>query len=755
MKKFIKLFALLSLFNCFTISSCKSSVSSGETVSSSSYSSTSVTYKLEIKNSDSYSVSFNQYDSFSIENTLAISRSKYRNDVFINSTLLPSNAYSFEYTVGGNTISLNEGDILSYVGEFTVSIVDNDSQFNSLPATFTMKVNAISDIKQTLTLTEGLKTEYAVAEAFDYYNISATYTRSFTTVDGKSVTQDTSLTYNDLDITIDGENAKYYSFTELKDNMTVKVTYICPDETELNASYSIKCSTDNEYDTKTMSITFINSNKTTTDGDKGYYEPSEVTTNTMKDYSNYSYSSWKYTPSTGNVNMLVVPIILPGDSVLEDTKAANLASLEKGFNGDDCSFESLKTYYQKASYNQLNFSSTFTDVLNVSSELQSYPSYNRYKNINGSSSSSDIESLVEDASSWALDWVENSSDYSISDYDSDKDGCIDGIWFIYLGHEQDSSTTLYWAFTSSTGETGTVEDPIVNIYGWCGMDFFNQDANQNVDTHTLIHETGHMLGLSDYYSYSYSGYSPLGTIDMMDHNVGDLNPYSKLVLGWIKPYIVYGSNVTLNIKSSQFKDNIIIFAYDDKEYSKDDNNLVKFNVFDEYMILDYYTPTNLNTPIYYEPYSVSTLSGAGCRLYHVDNRLGYLTTSARGGSSFKLLDDPDEFWKTSDKKLYQVISNSESGTRAESALGLSKDADYFDEIRWISADGKKLNEYTTVSTFPFGPNKKVTYPATNDSLFTVDGVSTFSISAFESQFNNSTFDNKKTCSYSFTINSIE
>ena len=50
-----------------------------------------------------------------------------------------------------------------------------------------------------------------------------------------------------------------------------------------------------------------------------------------------------------------------------------------------------------------------------------------------------------------------------------------------------------------------------------------------VDAHTYIHEMGHMLGLPDYYDYSFKS-SPTGMYDMQDNNVGDHNPFSKMHL---------------------------------------------------------------------------------------------------------------------------------------------------------------------------------------------------------------------------------
>ena len=64
-----------------------------------------------------------------------------------------------------------------------------------------------------------------------------------------------------------------------------------------------------------------------------------------------------------------------------------------------------------------------------------------------------------------------------------------------------------------------------------------------VDAHTFIHETGHLLGLDDYYDYNdYRGAKGgLYGADMMDNNIGDHGSVNKLLLGWIEPTVVCGA----------------------------------------------------------------------------------------------------------------------------------------------------------------------------------------------------------------------
>ena len=63
----------------------------------------------------------------------------------------------------------------------------------------------------------------------------------------------------------------------------------------------------------------------------------------------------------------------------------------------------------------------------------------------------------------------------------------------------------------------------------------HQPSNTEEGARTLIHETGHVLGLPDYYSALEQSFeNGIRTYDMMEQNVGDFNGFSKWLLGWIE-----------------------------------------------------------------------------------------------------------------------------------------------------------------------------------------------------------------------------
>ena len=750
MNKFFKNLStiFLSIFFLFSCSNRSSASDSSSEISNSGE------YKIEVFSLPQ--LSYDRFDTFSASD-MQVNVVKYTDGIKTMSVRLNSVSLYIN--------ELNEYITSSYVfkeiGDFTVTVSDNlsaqekirlfDNQEKNIQSTsFTIHVDDVTDYTSSFTVDMSkVLDEYELYTSFNYQDISGTYYYSYTNKNQKRLDKKLNLTYQDLNIYIDSKNAKGFVFEKPSANYKLEIEYIDFYSTHLKKEKNITVTGSTVYDTKKMTVHFTNENKETS-ADKGYYTPDEIKTNSITTFNDMNCYNQRFTPSTGNVNMLIIPLILPGDTVTKEEEEKYRKDIVKAFSQDDCSFYSLKDYYYKSSYGKLNLDFTFSPTCDVVTDLEFSSGYHLYKEINKLDPSSSnlhyaITNIVYDATEWAINKMSKRG----SEFDSNKDGAIDGVWFMYMGHEKDSNNTLYWAFSSSTSRLGTDVAPAVNTYGWCGTSFLYDDPMQNVDTHVLIHETGHMLGLSDYYSYSYSGYSPLGKIDMMDNNVGDHNPFSKILLGWSKPYVVYGNDVTLSINTSSLKnDSIILFAYDDKTYKKDTDGKVIFNIYDEYMLLDYYYPIKLNSSVLYTTYNVKTVSLEGGRLYHVDNRL-----AKKENSVYSMLGDPDDILSLdSSVKIEKVINNSEAGSRSESnAYSLPALMDHFDELRWISADGRFHSEVPSYTLFG-----KINNIANENSIFTTEkNRNTFSLSLHKNQFVNGTLNIQKECSYSFTIESIE
>lgn len=324
-------------------------------------------------------------------------------------------------------------------------------------------------------------------------------------------------------------------------------------------------------------------------------------------------------PSTASrenpANILVVPVEF-SDVTFDDAYGVEngeeriKSELEIAFNGtaeETNYWESVTSYFEKSSFGNLNFNFDVTDV--VSLDVSTDDVLERR---------TDVETIVSDAFE---SMKSNNSELDFTKYDYDSDGLMDGIWFIYSAPDYGTDPSYYdyassfWAYvTYFLYPEVDLESPNLCTYGWASYDFMYQKGGDRIDAHTFIHETGHLLGLNDYYDYTNTR-SPLGLYDMQDCNVGDHNVWTKTALGRIDPIIIDTSeNIPAKVHLNPRENGGAIFITNDYSGS----------VFDEYLVLELYTPNGLNeldSTTAYDPYYGRMPQESGVKLYHVDARL--------------------------------------------------------------------------------------------------------------------------------------
>lgn len=347
----------------------------------------------------------------------------------------------------------------------------------------------------------------------------------------------------------------------------------------------------------------------------------------------------------GDVKALVVPVELKNYSAdkLPAGREGTKEDIEKAIFGGDSSedpemaWESLHTFYYKSSYGQCNITGTVTDWYYIDLTPTEF------------SKTYGTDSLVAEISDYYRKG-EGKDQINLDEYDANNDGFVDLLLMVYscpTGADNLSDST-FWAYTTqhsnptAKDESGNptqeaLDNPFFSRYWWASYTFMYEDGyyengvhkswtntqiknnEAKIDTHTFIHESGHGLGLADYYSYDYDGGAPMGGVDMMDNNVGDHNAYSKALMGWISPYVPTGdAKITLRPFETS-GDAIIIPAREAnwKEHS--------YSLLDEYYIIQYDTPEGLayddgldayagNYPVYYNV--------PGVRILHTDSRIG-------------------------------------------------------------------------------------------------------------------------------------
>ena len=256
--------------------------------------------------------------------------------------------------------------------------------------------------------------------------------------------------------------------------------------------------------------------------------------------------------------------------------------------------------------------------------------------------------------------LEASDEYvDYASFDKNGDGYIDGVEVVYTtqnstpgmsGTADAGSSGLWWNFTTNTGASPNVASPKAHRIFWTRYDYVTNnyyvkeaqgDPENNipaqgqvwegkaVDAHTIIHETGHMMGAPDYYSYDRTE-GPAGQVDMMDNNVGDHNAYTKMIYNWVAPRVVDGSsdNFTITLKSFTETGDFLLVKPTADPWNE--------TPYDEYLMLQYYTPTGLNekdSTGYPEWSNATSASGSaayghggtyeypGLQVFHVDTRV--------------------------------------------------------------------------------------------------------------------------------------
>lgn len=430
-------------------------------------------------------------------------------------------------------------------------------------------------------------------------------------------------------------------------------------------------------------------------------------------------------PSLGDANLLVIPVHLPGGNEYKTDKVKS--DIEKVFFGDkddsSLGFKSVKQYYSEASYGKFNLSGTVTDWFDATTLVSDV------KDITSGTYGTIVNKILRGA----VDWASSSQGINLKDFDNNEDGNIDGVYLVYdhldwttenyIQHESnpqfDSSTLnqAFWNFTYWDFYSESKNDkPSTSGFSWSSFDMMYTsycERNKNdtpdlsdlskikLDSHTFIHEFGHLLGLEDYYSSSDSSYHPAGESTMMDQNIGDLDSYSKMLLGWVTPYVVYGtSEITITNVSKNSGNSVIVIPSNYAEISQSVEDAIKgnridkfrytFNPFSEYLMIDLYTPDGNNEQDTYGPYVFDRSAMAnkvGVRIYHIDSRIFKCkVVDYMGGQKLAYVDGYvwDGQMLADDEAILMPISNNMSESKN---FQLPQSFDYFDQIRLLESSG--------------------------------------------------------------------
>ena len=316
---------------------------------------------------------------------------------------------------------------------------------------------------------------------------------------------------------------------------------------------------------------------------------------------------------TGSYHIPVIPIQFPDSPFAE----GELELLEAALSGadEDVPYRSVKSYYLESSYGKLDL--TF-DLLPVYTARRPARSYARLYEKETDEDEYLTEELILQEAMTALD---GEVDFSV--YDFDCDGLLDGVVMVYaypMDYEADD--TLWWAWQNQSTLPGEYDGLALDYYLWLGVDSLCEPTGLIEEfpcALTLIHETGHLLGLMDYYDTEFgdSVSGGLGGADMMDDSVGDHCSFSKQELGWIEPVRIEGPGEYALRSFSETGDALLLAKPNAKVSLLD--RLAGITAIEqyEYLLIDLYTPDGLNAPF---AEAGELFSQAGVRVYHIDAR---------------------------------------------------------------------------------------------------------------------------------------
>lgn len=244
--------------------------------------------------------------------------------------------------------------------------------------------------------------------------------------------------------------------------------------------------------------------------------------------------NWQGMPTTGTNKVLVFLIDFPD---YPHTNSAALIESKLFANGDagEYPLESLRNYYLRSSYSNL----TITGSTLGWYRMQHARSW--YTNTYGSGNSANRAVIAEVVANF-----EGSHDYA--QYDNNGDGKIDYFAVIWAGPDNGWGN-FWWGYQWELTSPITADGVQFSSFSW---QWEARPVGTAFKASTIIHETGHALGLPDYYDYS-PGVGPeggLGGLDMMDAAVGDHNCFSKFMLEWINPTVVSAGTTTVVLRAS-------------------------------------------------------------------------------------------------------------------------------------------------------------------------------------------------------------
>ncbi len=342
----------------------------------------------------------------------------------------------------------------------------------------------------------------------------------------------------------------------------------------------------------------------------------------------YDYSFWNTSGEARTINCMIIPVHFTDGYGFEDFF---YSQVEKMMNGTEA--YSARQFYLNASYGKIDLQYEMMPVYDVG--MSSWDMEAKWD------SSYDYYWYGEHY--WQMyDATRAKYQGDLSKFDTDNDGYADLVIFVFDDPSvsgDDRFGTLYGgkvsymkhnrcAYNADHDYPSCAHFVCLEKYQMMPDDGIGEswrwEGDELIRYEVLIHEIGHMFGITDFYcsdAEEYYGHTPLG-FDMHDTEKGDLNCWSKLSVGWLDPYVITPDTeeVTITLRNSaEYPDCILIPT------SKGWNG----TPFDEFMLVDVLAMRGNNVwhwdgeMVAWPGVENDEAKYGGVRIMHVDQRLAY------------------------------------------------------------------------------------------------------------------------------------
>ena len=294
--------------------------------------------------------------------------------------------------------------------------------------------------------------------------------------------------------------------------------------------------------------------------------------------------AWEGMPTTGTVKVLA--LLISFSDYAGTTAPATFESRLFGSGAGGPPFDSLRNFYLRSSYDQLTITG------NVLGWYQA-----PYARSTVAETDAGRQNLIEEALSYY-----DAHGHDFSQYDNDGDGSIDYLCVFWAGPHQDWADFWWGYYTWFTDSAYRLDGKRLTNYSW-QWELYNYPTG-SFSPSTIIHETGHALGVPDLYDYD-DAVGPrggVGGLDIMDDS-GDHNCFSKFMLDWITPTVVASGTQTVTLRASGLSPDAVLFM----------PGAVAGKIFDEFFMAQNRARTGNDTGLF---------SGSdGLIIWHIDARL--------------------------------------------------------------------------------------------------------------------------------------